>query len=126
MSFDSGKLTTNPVDRIRLVVGDISPDWDLLDDSIYEYSYYNNNQDEMLTAIDCLENIINYYALNPTDETFGDVDSSIYGISTMEKRLKALKMKQGADKTGTSRIPIMIRGNKRKDWKDFNGLFGGE
>lgn len=124
MAFDSAGLATNPVDRIRLMVGDISPDWAILDDSIYEYTYYENNQDEYLTAIDCLENIINYYALNPEDETFGDVSSSVYGIGAMEKRLTALKLKKGADATGTNRIPVMIRGNGRKTWDDFDSLFG--
>ena len=123
MSFDSGKLVSSAIQRIRLTIGDISEDWAILEDDVYEYLLYNNGSDEQAAAIEALENIINYYSLNPTDEAFGDVSGKRFDIRVMEKRLEALKTKSTKDSSGVSRVPIMLRSD-RKDWNDFNKIFG--
>lgn len=123
MAFDSGKLVSSAIQRIRLTIGDINPEWALLEDDVYEYLLYKNGSDENATAIEALENIINYYSLNPTDEAFGDISGKRFDIRTMERRLKELKSKPSVGKDGVGRVPMMLRSD-RKDWNDFNKLFG--
>lgn len=122
MSFDSGTLTTSAITRVRLTVGDISEDWPILEDSVYEYLLLSNNSDEHVAAIEALENIINFYALNPTNETFGDISGSQFNIKVMERRLTNLKLSNG--KVGVQPVPILLK-TDRKNWNDFDKIFGG-
>lgn len=124
MSFNSSTLTSSAISRIRLTIGDISEEWAILEDSVYEYLLLKNGSDEHATAIEALENIIDFYSLNPTNEAFGDVSGSNFSIRTMEKRLDALKARATADSSGVSRIPIMLK-TDRKNWDDFGKVFGG-
>ena len=123
MSFDSGKLVSSATARIRLQIGDVSEDFPILDDSVYEYLLYKNNSDELRTAIEALENIINYYSLNPQDESFGTVSGAGYNPRQMEKRLEDLKGKLVTDSSNVKRVPVMIK-TDRTSWNDFNKLFG--
>lgn len=123
MSFDSGKLVSSAVQRVRLTIGDISEDFPILSDEVYEYLLYENGSNEQATAVAALENIINYFSLNPTDEVFGDVGGKRFDIRVMEKRLQDLISKPTKDKSGVGRVPILLRSD-RKGWDDFNKLFG--
>ena len=122
MSFDSGKLVSSAIQRIRLEIGDISSEWPILQDDVYEYLLYKNQSNERNTAIEALENIINYYSLNPTDEAFGSVSGKRFDIRVMEKRLTSLKNK-GEAVSGVGRVPMVVRSD-RSNWDDFNKLFG--
>lgn len=122
MSFNSNDLVSNAISRIRLVVGDIAEDFPILDDSVYDYLLYKNGSDELDTAIEALENIINYYSLNPSDETFGNVNGSGYNPARMEKRLVALKLQKTEDSKGVGRIPMMLK-TDRTSWDDFDKIF---
>lgn len=123
MGFDSSKLVSSAVQRIRLSIGDISEELPILADEVYEYLLYENGSDEQATAIAALENIINYFSLNPTDEVFGDISGKRFDVRLMESRLNELRTKTTKDKSGVSRIPMMLRSD-RKGWDDFNKLFG--
>ena len=115
-------LVSNPIERIRLVVGDTDLDYVYLEDSVYEFLYFDNGEDELKTAIAALENIINYLALNPESETLGQVNGKRMSTSFLESRLSNLKAKQTADSNGNARLPMLIRSN-RTDWSDINKLF---
>lgn len=122
MAFDSADLVTSAVARVRLQVGDID-EWEILEDSVYEFFLAENSGDEIKAAIEALETIINYYSLNPTDETFGQISGSNFSIKTMEGRLKTLREKLVTDTSGNKRVPLVLRSD-RKSWSDFNKLFG--
>lgn len=115
-------LSTSYIARIRLTVGDTDVEYAFLDDSVYEFLYFENAQNELDTAIAALENIINYIALNPTAEALGAVSGSGVTVLTLEARLNELKSRKTKDAKGIKRIPIMIRSD-RKDWSDINKLF---
>ena len=115
-------LITSYIERIRLVVGDTDVEYEYLVDSVYDFLYYDNGQDELKTAIAALENIINYLALNPESETLGQVMGKRMSMKSLEDRLLNLKAKQTADSDGNIRLPMMIRSN-RTDWSDINKLF---
>lgn len=123
MSFDSGKLVSNAIMRIRLKIGDISEDFPILDDSVYEYLLYKNGSEELTTAIEALENIINYYSLNPTSEVFGNTSSEGYNPRQMEERLTALRAERTQDSEGVKRIPMVLKSD-RTGWNDFTKVFG--
>lgn len=122
MAFDSGTLVSSAISRVRLKVGDINVDYPILDNTVYEYLLYENGSDELDTAIQALENIINYYSLNPTDEVFGLVSGKGYDPKQMEKRLAALKESKYTDTSGSKRIPVMVHSG-RSNWDDFDNLF---
>lgn len=124
MAFDSGTLVSSAISRIRLMIGDINVDYPILDNTVYEYLLYSNNSNELDTAIEALESIINYYSLNPTDEVFGLVQGKGYSPRQMEKRLQDLKDSKYTDTSGAKRIPMLVKGG-RTDWEDFDNLFKG-
>lgn len=118
-------LATSYTSRIRLLVGDTDLEYSFLEDSVYEYLYFENGQNELDTAIAALENIINYIALNPSSETLGAVSGAGVTVLVLERRLDGLKGRKLKDASGSKRIPIMIRSD-RKDWSDINKLFNKE
>ena len=67
MSFDPHKLSSDPIQRIRLMVGDTTT-FPMLEDSVYQFLYLSNNNDELATAIEAAESIINSLVLNPLDD----------------------------------------------------------
>ena len=67
MSFDPNKLSSDPIQRIRLMVGDTTT-FPMLEDSVYQFLYLSNNNDELATAIEAAESIINSLVLNPLDD----------------------------------------------------------
>ena len=123
MSFESGNLVSNAIQRIRLVIGDIAPEQPILDDSVYNYLLAKNGADEDATAIEALENIINYYSLSPTSEVFGPTSGLQFDIKALERQLVVLKARRYEGKYGIKTIPVVIRA-KRSNWDDFDSIFG--
>lgn len=121
MSFNSGTLVSDPVSRVRLLVGDIVPDYPILDDTTYEYLTLINTS-ELSAAIEALEIILNFYSLSPDTEELGGVKGSGISVNRLEKQLTKLKAKFTADKTGTGRVPMVLRSD-RKDWSDFDNIW---
>ena len=62
---------TNPIDRVRLLVGDVFTDFEILDDATYQYFLDKYNGDEMLAAIAAAKVIKFQIAKTPTRETAG-------------------------------------------------------
>ena len=62
---------TNPIDRVRLLVGDVFSDFEILDDNTYQYFLDKYNGDEMLAAIAAAKVIKFQIAKAPTRETAG-------------------------------------------------------
>lgn len=69
--FDANKLASDPIQRIRLLAGDLD-EFPLLEDSIYEYFYETNHYDELGSAIEAVETIITMLVMNPNDVEVGD------------------------------------------------------
>lgn len=66
----------NPLDRIRIMIGDADNDEILLSQQVLEYLYESTNKNEKLTAIKALEAII-MSAAKYTDEVVGDVEINL-------------------------------------------------
>lgn len=117
MSFDVNKLSSDPIQRLRLTTGDIS-EFPILEDGVYEFQLFQSaTEDE--AALVCLENIINFVTLNPTQVTLGDAKAIVYDLNAFESRYEALKFKIEAGATGSPKTPIIIKSD-RKDWSDFD------
>ncbi len=117
MSFEVNDLTTDPIQRVRLTTGDIS-DFPILEDGIYEYQIFlTDTEDE--AALECLDNIINFITLNPTQVALGDTTSIVYDLKAFENRRDALVKRINSDSTGNDKVPVIIQ-TDRKDWNDFN------
>lgn len=104
---------------MRLNTGDYIEGEPYLKDDIYMWFYYENGSSELEGSIAALESIINNIALAPKQWRSGDVWEETQTISSLERRLEALKARR--NKSG--RVPIVIRSD-RKNWKDFDELFG--
>lgn len=115
-------LSNSYIERIRLLVGDTDVEWEYLEDPTYEYLYFDNAQNELLTAVAALENIINYVALNPESETLGQVNGKGMGIDALERRLTSLKIKAANNGADVGKVPIVLRSG-RKNWDDFDSIF---
>ena len=57
MSFNPNALATSPIQRVRLMVGDVRVDDAILEDSVYMYLLQKNGNSEIDTAIEALETI---------------------------------------------------------------------
>ena len=121
MSFDPNKLSSDPIQRIRLMVGDTTT-FPMLEDSVYQFLYLSNNNDELATAIEAAESIINSLVLNPLDDSVGTASQKTRTLREMERRLTELQNKKIKDSSGSQRIPVVIR-TDRKDWNDINNIF---
>ena len=117
MSFNPNKLTTDPIQRVRLLTGDIS-DFPILEDGIYEFQIFQTDTEEK-AALECLDNIINFIVLNPATVSLGDATSSAYDLKAFEDRRTALLKRISADIKGNDKAPIIIK-TDRKDWTDFD------
>ena len=67
----TGNPATNPIDRVRLLVGDVFSDFEILDDSTYQYYLDKYEGDEMLAAIAAAKVIKFQIAKSPTREKSG-------------------------------------------------------
>jgi hypothetical protein len=65
---------TNPIDRVRLLVGDVFTDFEILDDNTYQYFLDKYNGDEMLAAIAAAKVIKFQIAKTPTREKAGNYE----------------------------------------------------
>lgn len=122
MSFNPNALATSPIQRVRLLVGDVL-DFPLLEDSVYQYLILKNDSVEIDAAIEACENIINMLVFNPTDEDIGQVGQKTRSVSDFRNILQNLKDQKFLDANKTKRIPMMVRSD-RKDWSDFDKLYG--
>lgn len=119
MSFDSNDLASDPIQRVRLLTGDVGDD-PILDDNIYEFHILTLG-DEIDAAIVTLENIISYLTLNPQQEKIGNITYSQYDLKDFEKRRKELINKKVTQGNLTPSAPVIVRSD-RKDWNDFDFL----
>lgn len=108
---------TNPVDRIRLLVGDFILDEPFLSNDVYMWLYNENAQNDIATAIAALGHIINYIALSPTEWKIGEAQETAASVTILERRLADLQRQQG------KAAPILIHSD-RKNWCDFDDAFG--
>lgn len=108
---------TQPVDRVKLLVGDFIADEPFLTDAIYLYLLQENANDELATAIEALGRIINYIALSPTEWRIGEASETSASVTILEKRLADLIRQQG------KAAPILIHSDRR-NWCDFDDAFG--
>lgn len=69
MSFTNDPIN-NPIDEIRLMVGDIDPYDELLSDQVYKYLYYQNNT-KRKAAVEALKFIVNMLASCVTEKAGG-------------------------------------------------------
>ena len=111
--------------QIRLLVGDNATDTSsqLLSDDVYQFLLDEANGDKHQAAIDALEAIINEIALSPARWELGDAMEERASLPALERRLSQLKAK--ADRAKNAPVPVLIRSD-RKDWSDFNAIFGKE
>lgn len=113
--------TLNPnsfVDQIRLNVGDTNKDDPYMPDHIYMWYYTTNGESVIEASIAALESLINQVALNPSAWDVGNVGARIGTVEALERRLQKLKLR-----TQTAKAPVVIHSD-RKNWNDFNKLFG--
>lgn len=109
------------VGQMRLLTGDYTNDagdvW--LPDSVYTFLYAQNNNSILDGAIAALESIINNIALRPTSVTNADSSESYNdSVRVLSIRLDELKLKRK-----NTIVPVVIKSD-RKNWNDFNELFG--
>lgn len=107
--------------QMRLLVGDFSSAGDdpWLTDDIYLWFYQQAKNSILDGSIAALESIINQIALRPTSIGNADVNEAWTGtVKTLTGRLADLKLKKTA-----SVVPMVIKSD-RKNWNDFNELFG--
>lgn len=106
------------VDRMRLLTGDTNKDEPYLEDSIYVWMYGQNGNSELDGAIQALNSIINQIVLNPEEWRMGDISERQGTLTMLKGRLEELEK----SKYPTS-VPVVLRSD-RKNWNDFNELFG--
>lgn len=70
----TGNPATNPVDRVRLMVGDVFADFEILDDATYQYFLDKNQGDEQKAALDAARTIRFQIAKFSYRETTGDIE----------------------------------------------------
>lgn len=121
--FDPNKLATSAIQRVRLKVGDVL-EYQLLEDSVYQYLLLTNDNNELDAAIEAVENIITYLIMNPTDESVGSVGQSTSKASDFEKVLVRLKQEK-EDKTASKRIPMIVTSD-RSNWNDIDKIYGSD
>lgn len=120
----------NPVqvNEIRLLVGDTSQDLPYLADETYEWilDMYGGSNYLLNSACEALEMIINQIALSPQSVKTEEITEIGPLVSALEGRLVSLKAKRdaAAAQYGFGKtFPMMIKSD-RKNWNDFDELFG--
>ena len=111
----------NFVDQMRLNTGDFLEDEEYLSDAVYIHFYNESNNSVIDGSILAFEAINNNIALAPQQWRIGDASESAPLVSALTDRLESLKRKKS---TG-ARIPMLIRSD-RKNWCDFDKVFGTE
>lgn len=121
MAFNPDNLATSYVDRIRFEVGDTAQ-YSIFADSVYEYLYFKNSENEGIASIEALEQIINTLIISPGELKVGDVTEVGALVDFFEGRLIALRQKQYSPTGQLASAPLAIR-NDRQNWDDINGIF---
>lgn len=85
----TGNPQNNPIDRIRLAIGDADCDYEFLDDNSYEYYLEKNNNNENRTILDCARAIL-FTLARRTRERAGDIE--VYGSEAFRQYESALKL----------------------------------
>lgn len=85
----TGNPSTNPIDRVRLSVGDIWPDSEILSDEDYQYFLNKNNGNENRATLDAARTIL-FTLSRYTRERTGDIE--VYGGDIFSNYLKALNL----------------------------------
>lgn len=70
----TGSPATNPIDRVRLLVGDVFTDFEILDDNTYQYFLDKYEGNEVLAAIAAAKVIRFQIARTPTRERAGNYE----------------------------------------------------
>ncbi len=70
MAYDNDPVN-NPVDRVRLMVGDIDPFEEILSDDVYKYILATNSSNEKRTALQALRYIVAALASCVTEKAGG-------------------------------------------------------
>lgn len=79
----------NPVDRIRLVTGDVWDDVEYLTDNDYQYYLDRNEGNERRAALDCMRSILLKLSRGARERT-GDIE--VYGSEYFKNYLQALTL----------------------------------
>lgn len=78
----------NPIDRMRLRIGDIDPDFPLVNDQWYQY-YVQQGYTEGAVALEIAQKILAQYAIEGSRQREGAVE--VYGKEKFESYLAWLK-----------------------------------
>lgn len=81
--------SNNPIDRIRLAIGDADPCYEFLGDESYQYYLSKNNDNENRTIIDCARAIL-FTLARRTRERAGDLE--VYSSEAFNQYERALKL----------------------------------
>lgn len=108
----------NIVDQMRLMTGDYIDGEPYLEDAVYLWFYESNGNSLIDACIEALESIINHIALSPASWTIDEASETKQTMESLERRLHALRAK------GRGNKPPMIIGTDRKNWHDFEAVFG--
>lgn len=112
---------TNPVNRVRMLTGDLNATEPYFEDSIYQY-YLDQGNSEQETAIEILEATIAAFSLNPTRERSGSYEAYGQNLKFLQDRLESLKQKKV---TTTGKTPVLLNPGQRS-WQWLDDLFGRE
>jgi len=112
--------TLTNLQKLKLMVGDVSADFPYLDDNTYNWMLELYPTDLNKAAVEALEMIINQISLSPQSIRSEDVTEVAPLVSTLEVRLANLKAK--ANSTG-KKFPMIIKSD-RTNWDDINSLYG--
>jgi hypothetical protein len=101
----------NPLDRIRLKVGDTDVENEYLDDNWYVHFYTSNDRNEVRASIECAKAILARFTGN-TREVVDQVE--IYGNQQFENYLKWLKSYISDPDLSGIRSPVPFAGGISK------------
>ena len=85
----TGSPSTNPIDRLRLNVGDIWADTEWLHDEDYQYFLDKNNGNENRATLDAARSLL-FVLTRFTRERTGDIE--VYGADIFNNYFKALQL----------------------------------
>ena len=85
----TGSPSTNPIDRLRLNVGDIWADTEWLHDEDYQYFLDKNNGNENRATLDAARSLL-FVLTRFTRERTGDIE--VYGAEIFNNYFKALQL----------------------------------
>lgn len=124
----TGNPLTNPVDELRLKLGDIDPDFPLMEDTEYQYFITKNGADQIQALLSAAQSLL-FYISRYTRERTGMIE--VYGAEAFQNYLDAYKqlVKNPNGISGLNPIPFYggiskadIRAN-RADFDVVNPAF---